>query len=65
VAATGRAAKSGVARVRAGRRREHRGKGGREIGAGWGVEPEEVVVLTAVAALDAEAAVRTGGGLAR
>jgi len=47
--------------VRVGRRREHRGKGGEEIGAGWGVEPEPVVVLTGVAALDAEAAVRTGG----
>ena len=53
--------KSGVARSQVGRRREHRGKGGREIGAGWGVEPEGVVVLTAVAALGAEAAVRTGG----
>ena len=31
------------------------------MGAGWGVEPEGVVVLTAVAALDVEAAVRTGG----
>jgi len=36
-------------------------EGCREIGAGWGVEPEGVVVLTGVAALDAEAAVRTGG----
>jgi len=53
--------KSGVARSQVGRRREHRGRGGREIGAGWGVEPEGVVVLTEVAALDAEAAVRTGG----
>jgi len=61
VAATGRAGKSGVARSQVGRRREHRGKGGRENGAGGGVEPEGVVVLTGVAALDAEAAVRTGG----
>ncbi len=61
MAATGRAGKSGVARSQVGRRREHRGKGGRENGAGGGVEPEGVVVLTAVAALDAEAAVRSGG----
>ena len=47
--------------MRVGRRREHRGRGAGEIGAGWGVEPNGVVVLTEVAALGAEAAVRTGG----
>jgi len=46
---------------RVGRRGEHRGEGCGEIGAGWGVEPEGVVVLTGVAALDAEAVVRTCG----
>jgi len=61
VAATGRAGKAGgreePSRSPAGASREGR----REIGAGWGVEPERVVVLTEVAALGAEAAVRTGG----
>jgi len=49
--------REGACRSSAGASREGCG----EIGAGWGVEPEGVVVLTGVAALGAEAAVRTCG----
>ncbi len=61
MAATGRAGKAGVARSQVGRWREDRGRGAGKLVPDGGVEPEGVVVLTGVAALGAEAAVRTDG----